>query len=570
MSDLENTSLVHTADVLIVGGGPSGLIAANRIKERDSSIDVLVVDKATAGHSGGKGDKGAGVLFIMSEDDDIDDFREFHLKNIGHYLNDQEMLEKFARTSLEVSKQLEEWGIPIIRNEDGSLAKIEELPLWSLCGFDLDWMDKLLKISKKLGVRIINKTQIVDLLTYEGRAVGAVGFNIIDGSFNVFKAKATLLATGSCNYMVTNMWSAGRGDGIAAAYRAGAQMRNAEFGNFYNLHLRGNMAAIVGGQYALYNNQGENLAEKYCEEYECDINIGIIMGMEKEIIDGKGPVCFEPSEIMVKNPIASTDFLMKWDRPAAQRFWSTLFTKENRYMPDRAKRPEVIPGFIGELSCVKVDHEMRTTIPGLWALGDASHAGCSWSGATATPPGRIRGAALAYTNVSAMLATQTSLEYLQDVAEPQIDELQVAKAKEEIFEPLRRKEGVSPRQLIDELKEIVAPPRFSARKKSDRIEEALTRIDQLEARLIETSPHGDLHVLGLYHDLRNMLVCARIYFNAALYRKESRGWHQREDFPETDNEHWLKWVIVQNVDDNMSLSTEDVPIESYKSQPSVK
>jgi len=566
-ADLDDLGQVFSADVLIVGGGPAGLSAANWIKERNSAANVLVVDKATTGFSGGKGNKGAGVLFVMSEDDDMDAFREFHVKSIGHYLNDQEMLERFAGKSLEVVDRLEKWDIHIMREADGKLAKVEELPLWSLCGFDLDMMAKLRKLAVKNKVRMLDKTQIVELLTEGNRVVGAIGFSILDGACRIFRAKSTLLANGSCNYMVTNMWSSGRGDGIAAAYRAGAEMRNAEFGNFYNLHLRGNMAAIVGGQYALYSNQGEPLAPKYCEDFECDINIGIILGMEKEIMEGKGPVRFEPKEYFIKNPLAAKGFLFRWDRPTAKKFWERLFEKEARYTSDHAKRPEVIPGFIGELSCIRVDHHMKTSLHGLCALGDTSHCGSAWAGATAAPPGRIRGAALMYTFVSALLAAESVTDHLAEIAEPVIFRGQVKRFKEEIYGPMDRNKGISPRDLIFNLKEVIAPPLYSARKSKERLLEAIGKVKEIRERMVEVSPAKDWHMLGLYHDLRNMTQCADIYFYASLQRTESRGWHYREDFPVRDDKHWLKWVIVKQVDGRMHLSAEEIPIERYRSKP---
>ena len=565
MTDMEQE--VFLTDVLIIGGGPAGLIAANKVKEVNASLDVLIVDKAHVGHSGGKANKGAGVLFVLSEDDDIDKFREFHLENIGHYLNDQEMLEIYAGATLRMVEHFEEWGIPIMRDESGKLARVEELPLWSLCAFDLDMIFTLRKQATKRGVKTVDKTQVVELLTKGGRVVGAVGFDIVDGTFRTFKAKSVILASGSCNWMVTNMWTSGRGDGIAAAYRAGAEMRNAEFSNFYNIHLRGNLSAIVGGQYALYNNKGDYLADKYCADFECDIDIGILIGMEREVIKGNGPIRFEPSQYFLKNPLAAKGFLFKWDRPVAKRFWETLFAKEGKYNVDHAPRPEVIPGFIGECSCVRVDHSMKTTLEGLWAVGDTSHSGSAWAGAVAAPPGRIRGAALMYTAVSALLAATPAAEHAAGSSEPHVDRKQVERYRQEIYAPMERKKGISPRGPIFDLKEVVAPPRYSIRKSKERLEEAIARVRQIGEQTAEVSPAGDWHMLGLCHDLRNMAQCAEIYFNAALLRTETRGWHHREDFPERDDKNWLKWTIVKRNDESMVVATEDIPIETYKSKP---
>ena len=74
------------------------------------------------------------------------------------------------------------------------------------------------------------------------------------------------------------------------------------------------MSSIVGGQYALYNAFGEYIPPKYCKEWEPDFDINIFLGMEKEVMEGRGPILFEETEIFVKNPIAAGGFLFKWDR----------------------------------------------------------------------------------------------------------------------------------------------------------------------------------------------------------------------------------------------------------------
>ena len=174
-----------------------------------------------------------------------------------------------------------------MREPDGKLSRLDEIPLWSLCAYDLDIMDKLRKVAVRLGVRFVDKTQSVEILDERQQGRWCGGFDLINGAYRIFKSKAVVLATGSCCWMVTNMWSAARGDGIAAACRAGAVMRNAEFSNFYNLGLRGNQSALVGSQYAIYNSDGEYLAPKYCKDSRSTFDIGILLGMEKEVHGGQ-------------------------------------------------------------------------------------------------------------------------------------------------------------------------------------------------------------------------------------------------------------------------------------------
>jgi succinate dehydrogenase / fumarate reductase, flavoprotein subunit len=567
MSNLDKYGEYFTTDVLILGGGLAGLIFANRIKELDNDLEVLIVEKATTGFSGSKANKGAGVMWVLDETDDADKFLEFYVKEVGHYLEDQEMVRIFAETSLGLVNTLEGWGIEIMRDENGKLSRMEEIPLWALTAYDLDILLKLRRLAKKNGVKMIDKTQSVELLTDGDAVTGAVGFDITDGTFRIFKSSATIIANGSCNWMATNMWYSGRGDGVAAAYRAGARMRNGEISNFYNIGLRGNMSSIVGGQYALYNDLGEYLSPKYCKEWEPDFDINIFLGMEKEIMEGRGPILFEETEIFVNNPIAAGGFLFKWDRKWAGKFWNTLMAKEARYTSDERWRPEVIPLFIGEMGAISVDLSMRGTLEGMWALGDACKSGSGFCGAT-PPPCRLRGSGLTWAGVSAVLAAASVVDYVAGKENSRINEHQVHEYKESIFAPMKRKTGMNPREGIRMLQEVITPPRYSIRKSRERIEESLKVINTLYDLINnDISPAEDFHMLGLCHDLRNMTCCSEIYMKSALERKETRGWHVREDYPERDDQNWRKWITARLENGRFTLSSEKIPFEKYGYNP---
>ena len=211
-----------SADVLIIGGGIAGLTAAISVKEENPDISVLVVEKQTSGYSG-KANKGGGVLqYFDLEKTTPEMFNEYHANAVGGYLANQNLLKKYVAMNNELLDKMESWGVNIPKK------RIPTGPMTYMVGVDLDLTLKMRATATKLGVKFIDKTTISDLLTRDGKIAGAVGYSIIDGTFYVFEGKSVILCTGSQNYRVAPMWSNGRGDGIAAAYRAGAQMRNPE------------------------------------------------------------------------------------------------------------------------------------------------------------------------------------------------------------------------------------------------------------------------------------------------------------------------------------------------------
>jgi succinate dehydrogenase/fumarate reductase flavoprotein subunit len=191
MPQKAKNSTSYDTDVLIIGGGFGGLAAAIGIKELSPELSVLLVDKQTIGW-GGKANKGAGVLWVLAPGDYIDAFVDFHVKNIGMYLNDQDLLYAMARESYGAARKLADWGVNVMKTPNGDLD-VSHLPYgWSLAAADLDMMQPLRAKAAKLGVRLIDKTHVVDLLNQDGCVIGAAGFNILDGGVSVFNSKATI------------------------------------------------------------------------------------------------------------------------------------------------------------------------------------------------------------------------------------------------------------------------------------------------------------------------------------------------------------------------------------------
>ena len=112
-------------------------------------------------------------------------------------------------------------------------------------------------------MEFVDKTSIADLLTDGGRVAGAIGFSLLDGSCLVVQAKSVIIATGGQSYRLFGMWSCQRGDGLGMAWRAGAEMRNAEWGPFLQLAGKKGKEPVIGAEDALYNAWGEKLSKTF-------------------------------------------------------------------------------------------------------------------------------------------------------------------------------------------------------------------------------------------------------------------------------------------------------------------
>ncbi len=570
MAPLDSSGEMLTADVLIIGGGFGGLASAIVAKETVPDCDVLLVEKNYTGWAG-KGPKGGGHMSFVTPDDDPDEMVRFYASKSSCFLNDQELLSEFAHSGQQILERFESWGIPLPRNPDGSIKYIRMRPNlpWGTTVLDLDVCQKLRKRAIKLGTRMVDKVAIVDLLKDGARVAGAVGFNALDGTPYVIRARATIIANGSQNWRVMRMWSPGRGDGIAAAYRAGAEMRNAEFGSFFQLAYKANKMIAMFAEDHLFNAEGEHISRKYVPDpsQESDISVKAILGWYREVLAGNGPMHVESLDGTPYNHFPTAKkFMAAFDRPAYAKFTMRLNEKAMKAFPDPT-RPEVVPVLIGELSPIKVDHDMATTLPGLYAIGDSSYGGSAWAGAVPCPPGRMRGSGFMNALFSSQKGAAAAAKYASHGAgAPRLDDTQVQALKDRMLAPIRRTVGVFPADIQSGVQDVMGKIKYSGLKSEDRLVEALGTISELKAGLSQLIAR-DPHYLAACNEAESMVLCGEMFLRASLERKESRGWHFREDYPEMDNEKWLKWITLKDAEGQMTVSTENVPIERYTVRP---
>lgn len=549
MEQLQFNEVKKNVDILIIGGGIAGLTAAVSAKEKNPEAEILIVEKQTAGY-GGKANKGGGVLqYFDLENITPEIFNEYHAHSVACYLSNQNLMKKYVAMNNEMIDRLNAWGVTVPNK------KVPTGPMTYMIGVDLNITIQMRRKAEKLGVKIIDKVTISDLLTHNGKITGATGYSILDGTFYTIIAKGVVLATGSQNYRVAPMWSSGRGDGIAAAYRAGAQMRNPELGNFAQLYKVNSHQEVVFGENKMYNALGENITKNFRRFPEADISATAIREWYEQMSAGKGP-------IYLKVERNDNDLMSIWERPYGVPFWKADHGKAAGLDPEC----EVTAGFVGEQSPVKVGEDMQTTIEGMYAAGDVCYCGSTAPGAVPAPPGRNRGSGILNAVFAGIISGESVADYVVKSEEPIISEEQVDTCKKNAYAPLLREEGISAIDVINEVQNLVCPVENTVYMSENRLNISLRKLEKIKS-MISKMKAEDFHDLLSCHEAEAMVLCAEMQFKAASMRKESRGWFLREDYPDMDNENWLKWIIVENEGGNMVLKTENVPIEEYDVQP---
>ena len=583
MPNLEELGEVISADVLVVGGGFGGVPAAIRLKELHPELDVLVVDKANIGYGGGAPKVGGSIAYF-APDDDLDEIMKYHVEKLGCYLTDQEMFEKMYRTINGGLERLVDWGTSITRDEKGNFVanKMEGSGgVYSITGCPVDVMEKIYIHAKKIGVRMMNKIQVLEIVKDGDKAVGAVGVGLLDSKCYIFKAKTQVWSTSSCSWkMFWALWNYGSGEGIAAAWRAGAEMRNLEFGTCAFPAWKDRFwinSLYAAGTECLHNADGDEISKVFTSE-DWDNGFPELYAevVAKELAAGRGPI-YADYRLNPKghprtdiHPISDDAGKMKSHEYGAQsknrQYHGYNLIKAHQYGPKQDGQEELyLAG--GILTPIKVDHDMRTTVPGLWAIGDLVWSGSGFVGAQGFFRRIGNGWGVGNALCTALLSVPTLAEAALGSDMPNLSYDEVKRLKDDIFAPLYRDKGVSTHEAQWAAQETFTALNWKYYKSKDRLEKALARTAEVRD-FINSVKAEDGHGLLKYHEAKSMALCSELYYSASMVRTETRGHaHRREDYPDRDDLNWLKWVVCKEDNGKFVSRTEPVPIERYKFKP---
>jgi succinate dehydrogenase/fumarate reductase flavoprotein subunit len=166
-----------------------------------------------------------------------------------------------------------------------------------------------------------------------------------------------------------------------------------------------------------------------------------------------------------------------------------------------------------------------------------------------------------------MMCAKSAAQTGKQAGFPAVDEKQVEDYVERLYAPMLRENGVKAKDVVRQVQKAVGPMEQMVYMSSHRIDTALRYVEKAKEMLGQLQAN-DFHELLNCHEAEAAVLSAEMQFRASQMRKESRGWFLREDYPDMDNENWLKWIIVKKQGDDMKLSTEDVPWEKWPIKPS--
>lgn len=546
-------TIMQDIDVLVIGGGLAGTFAAIKAREAGAA-QVVQVDKASVGRSGSSA-FAAGVIcsFFPDEDDRGKAAKEAVVKS--NFLCDQERLDDHLDDWLDRLKEMDSFGVEFEKTSDGGFDRVLGRGSFPLIMFHggFQMMSAMRKAALKSGIKLVDRVMITDLLTDKNRVVGAIGFSTNDGELHEFIAKSVVLATGRIggkgrrpgNRNIT-------GDGIAAAYRAGATLASLDDGSvntgpaIYDIGPGNNMFMASGA--TLVNAEGERFVEKYDPVLKERTELHILSAAcAVEAKCGKTPLYLDMTHI---GPAKVQR--MKRVIPLPMMMYERVGILEgDRFI----KRIEWVTEGPNSRGGLLVNRKYETTLLGLFACGDAM-APLGITGQTALPGAMTSGAR----------AGRYATEYARQVSQPKAGREQISALKNQMFEPLVRKGGVEPDQVLLSLQEALMPYDILTIRDGKRMARALKEVESIQNDQVPLLCAYDPHYLRMAIEARNLALVFQLMLKSCLFRQESRE-TLREDYPYIDNIDWLKWVTVRKEGEGVNIGAVEVPLERYKLKP---
>lgn len=565
-------------DVLIIGSEASGAKAA--IEAQEEGVDVLVVTKGLMGRSGDTVLTGGGIQAPLGHVDSRDNADVFFQDVVrgGDYLNNQKLVERLVNLSKTEVPKMEHWGLPFLK-KDGKFVQVlypgSTYPRGlRVRGYPLGprLTAAFRSQFKKLGIKIMDDVFITNIILADGGAAGACGLSLRDGGFILFRSKNVVLSTGGCSqiYEKTDTSRGVTGDGLVMAFNAGAEIMDMEFQQFFpyccytpGLEMSILPAALRYQLHAkLYNAFGEAFMDRYLPlAKDWGLRDPTARAIFLENSYGRGSPhggAYISCSHLPENLI--NDFIIREKPPYIRKL-------ENAGIDIRRHALETGPGAHYSMGGVRVNEDCETSVPRLYAIGEAA---AGMDGAERIDGGPAITWCLTMGHIAGKLAAKTAARS----GRPDIPFRTVERERNRIASLSNRKEGVRPCEIRAKIKNIMWKFCSLIRHK-EGIENALDGIRKMRSddiHRIRVSAPSRIYNREVIEALEviNMAQIAEMVAMSALLREESRKSHFRSDYPERDDVHWLKNIIIKRRDGDMVFDTRSPIMTTMKPVVNVK
>ena len=522
-------------DILVIGGGSAGTMAAIVAKEQNPSADITIIEKGEMKRSGSIA-MGMDALNIVVQPGITTP--ELYMKSARiatEGILDFKPSYVMAERSYSMLKRLEDWGIRFPKDEENKYISLQVHAKGSFL-LEMDSPELKLVLAEKVkeaGVRVVNRTIVTKLLVKEGKVNGALGFNIRTGEFVTCKAKATILANGGCaRFSLPNSgylygtfdYPGNAGDGYSLAYSAGAQLTGFEFTQCSPLIKDINCPLLYitltrGAE--VVNALGETIDLEYVST----------QNMLKELREGKGPIFIKMNHLSEKRIQEIERILFTVERPIQKKFWENRGIDFREGLIELGETEYQLCGGHG-LTGIVVNEKAETTLKGLYAAGDVA----------CVPLQHLTGAF-----VFGEVAAEEAVKFVGNKDHSEVNQNLIKDEEERLLNIMstNKNGSISVRDFEYKVRRTIGdyavPPKNETKLK--RFLWWLPRFRE-EMKDIKIT---DYHELSKFEEIQFILDCAELSVHASLAREESRwGWfHYRTDYPEKDDENWLKHVVLE-------------------------
>jgi fumarate reductase flavoprotein subunit len=560
-------------DVLIVGGGAAGLRAAIAIAETTPRLDVAVISKVYPMRSHTVSAEG-GAAGVIAADDSLDEHC-YDTVSGSDWLGDQYAIEAFVREAPEELLQLEHWGCPWSRRPDGRVAVrafggMKKMRTWFAAdktGFHM--LHTLFQTSLKYGeVTRYDEAFVTRLLVDDGRVHGVVAIGLASGRIQAITAKAVILCTGGCGkvFPFTTNANINTGDGMALAYRAGAPLKDMEFVQYHPTGLPFTGILITEAARAeggwLLNKDGYRYLQDYdlgkptLEPQLRSMELGPRDRLSQAFVHEveKGRTADSPY-----GPITYLDLRHLGEKLIDTKlpFVRELCLKYERIDPVHELVP-VRPVVHYMMGGVSTDIDGATPLAGLYAAGETacvSINGANRLGSNSLPECLVFGAragraAAEYASAAGGTPSAVEAQANDEVRRLEHDLLGKGPGTESIA------------AIRDEMQATMEDAAGIFRTGPEMVKGA-NRLAELQDRVgdvgvADTSRAFNTELLAAL-ELANMLDISECILQSGMQREESRGAHQRTDFPARDDERFLAHLLVHR-DPDGTARVERAPV----------